>query len=93
MSRRQEYADALGVSVATVDNYQRALRDQGKRITIATLRVHQRGLAPGREPDLDRVDAIRRMRDKHQMTWSAIGQEFGITGTRACAIYRQYAQS
>lgn len=91
MSRRQEYADTLGVSVATIDNYQRALREQGKRITIATLRVHQRGLAPGRDPDLDRAGQIRRMRDKQQMTWSAIGEAFGFTGTRACAIYRQYA--
>lgn len=92
MKARKEYAELLGVSPATVDNYVRALRDQGKRITVATLRAHQQTLQVGPTPDLERARAIQRMRDRRRMTWAAIGEEFGFSGSRACAIYRQYAQ-
>ncbi len=89
---RQEYAEALGVSLATIDNYRRALREAGTRITIASLRRHQREQWPGPVPDLERATAITRMRDRQRMTWAEIGDAFGFSGSRACAIYRQYAR-
>jgi hypothetical protein len=85
---RREYAEELSVCLATVDNYIRSLSAQGKRVTISTLRAHQRRLTPGRDPDHQRATAIRRMRDRQRMTWSAIGDVFGFSGSRACAIYR-----
>lgn len=87
---RQEYADELGVCIATVDNYIRAVRAQRKRITIATLRAHQRTLAPGRAPDLERAADIKRMRHRDKLTWAQIGDAYGISGTRACKIYQEY---
>lgn len=91
MKTRHEYAELLDVSPATVDNYSRALHKQGKRITLTNLRAHQRTLVPGRAPDLQRAVAIQRLRDRHKMTWEAIGDIFGFSGSRACAIYKQYA--
>lgn len=85
---RHDYADKLDVCIATIDNYTRALRDQGKPVTLATLRSHQRRMAPGRTPDTQRISVIKRMRDRQRMTWSAIGDVWGFSGSRACAIYR-----
>ena len=87
---RREYADRLGVCVATVDNYAAALKAKRKRVTLANLRAHQRTLVPGPVPDLKRAAAIRRMRDRKRnpMTWAEIGAVFGFSGSRACAIYR-----
>jgi phage terminase large subunit GpA-like protein len=87
---RAEYAAELGVCLATVDNYIRAVRGNGKRVTLATLRAHQRTLVPGPAPDVERATQIRRMRDRKRdpMTWEAIGAVFGFSGSRACAIYR-----
>jgi hypothetical protein len=89
MSTVQYQADAIGMSRATVQIYRRKLRDAGKRITVATLRAHRDRQTPGRKPDNERANRIRHMRDRQRMTWSAIGRRFGISGTRACAIYNQ----
>jgi hypothetical protein len=85
---RSTYAEELGVCLATIDNYVRAVRGAGKRVTLSTLRAHQRSLRPGPAPDLQRASAIRRMRDRQGMTWAAIGDAWGFSGSRACAIYR-----
>lgn len=87
MSILKSQADALGVSRATVSNYRRALRSIGKRITVSTLRAHGNKQKPGRQPDKERANRIRAMRDNQGMTWSAIGKRFRISPTRACAIY------
>lgn len=83
-----DYADQLGVCPATVSNYKRALRNEGKRVTLTTLRVHHRRLAPGPAPDRNRAKAIVRMRERQHMTWAAIGDVWGVSGSRAWAIYR-----
>lgn len=87
MSIVQHQADAIGMSRATVSNYRRALRDAGKRITVATLRAHRDRQKPGRKPNNERANRIRAMRDRQGMTWAAIGKRFRISPTRACAIY------
>ena len=86
---RSEYAEELGVCLATIDNYTRAVRANGKRVTLATLRAHQRSLRPGPAPDLQRAAQIRRMRDRRRMSWAQIGEAWGFSGTRARAIYLQ----
>ena len=91
MSILKSQADALGVSRATVSNYRRALRSIGKRITVSTLRAHGSKQKPGRQPDKERANRIRSMRDRQGMTWAAIGKRFRISGTRACAIYNQHS--
>lgn len=89
---RQEQAKALGVSAGTIDNYTRTLRDEGRRVTMATLRAHQRRTTPGRNPDLQRATVIGRMRDRLEMPWAAIGEAWGFSGSRARAIYRIYCR-
>ena len=87
MSILRTQAEALGVSRATMSNYRRALRDAGKRITVASLRAHRDRQKPGRKPNNERANRIRAMRDHQGMTWAAIGKRFRISPTRACAIY------
>lgn len=87
MSKVRQQAAALGVCPATIDNYRRALRNEGKRITVATLRAHRDRQKPGPKPDNERTNRIRDMRDRRDMTWAAIGRRFRISASRACALY------
>lgn len=85
---RGEYAAELGVCLATIDNYVRAVRAAGKRVTLTSLRAHRRALRPGPRPDRQRAAAIRHQRDRQGLSWAAIGEAWGFSGSRACAIYR-----
>lgn len=91
MSTVRTQALALGVCPATITNYRRALRAEGKRITVSTLRAHGNRQTPGRKANHERNNKIRHLRDEHDLTWAAIGKRFRISPTRACAIYNQHS--